>query len=268
VNHRGLQRALFRMQLDPAFAARLRANEAAATASTGLAERELDWLRAADPAALSADREGRRRAQLLRNAASELALSLSAANRPDWLDAFPASESFHRAIAGDLPLPLACAAHLATCAAGSSPALQSLLALETALARARREPRSPQQARTPGLWLASSAWLVELDDGTFAWASALRQALDSEMRPPAAPRSPSRARETVLIAAGERPPTSRLRPVRAERLEPAVAAFLCACADGLDARGSAAFCVEHGIEPAVFDPVVAEFVADGVLVRG
>jgi hypothetical protein len=41
-----------------------------------------------------------------------------------------------------------------------------------------------------------------------------------------------------------------------------VADFLRACADGLDARGSAAFCAERGVEPAAFDPVVA----DGVLV--
>jgi hypothetical protein len=265
VNHRGLQRALFRMQLDPGFAARLRARERAAEASTCLGPAELDWLRAADPAAVSADREGRRRAQLLRNIAGELALSLAAAREPDWLESFPASEHFHRAVAHDLPLPLACAAHVAECASSAPRALRSLIALETALVRARRELRASASGRDFVLRLASSAWLLEVAEGTFAWASALRLALDRGARLPEANSLPA-TRETVLVFAGERPGASRLRPVRAERLEPATADFLRACADGLDARGSAAFCAARGIEPADFDPVVADFVADGVLV--
>jgi hypothetical protein len=268
VNHRGLQRALFRMQLDPGFAARLRAREPAAEGSTQLAGPELRWLRAADAAAVSADREGRRRAQLLRNVSGELALSLAAAREPGWLESFPASDRFHRAIARDESLPLAFAAHVAERAAGGPTILASLVALEAALVRARRELREAPADDRAALRLAPAAWLVELQDGTFAWASALRQALDRGASLPDPPRGllPD-GRESVLIASQAPARGSRLREVRAERLEPAVAAFLRRCADGLDAAGIAAFCRELGIESADVEGVIEEFEAEGVLLR-
>jgi hypothetical protein len=275
VNHRGLQRALFRMQLDPGFAARLRSGDRAAANSTRLDPAELEWLRAADPAAVSADREGLRRAQLLRNLAGELALSLAAARESDWLATFPASDHFHRAIAQDAPLPLAFAEYLAERVASRSALVRSLVELELTLARARRGLRSAARAGVPGrrasaagLVLAPSAWLVDLADGTFAWASALREALDRGARLPDAPRGlPAGARETVLIAADEPPARSLLRPVRSERLEPAVADFLRECARGLDARGIAGFCAAHGLEAEAVERVVEELVAEGVLQR-
>lgn len=269
MNHRGLQRALFRMQLDPGFAARLRARDRGAEASTRLGSTELEWLRAADPVAVSADREGRRRAQLLRNVSGELALSLAAAREPGWLETFPASDPFHRAIAADTPLPLALAEHLVACAASRSQLLRSLVALESALARARRGLRSAPRADGSALVLAPSAWLVELADGTFAWASALRQALDRGTGLPDPPRGlPPGSRETLLVAAGEPAEGSRLRLARAERLEPAVADFLRACESGLEARGVSRFCAERGLEPAAVESVVAELIAEGILLRG
>jgi hypothetical protein len=221
-----------------------------------------------DPLALSADREGRRRAQLLRNVSGELALSLAAARGADWLETFPASAHFHRAIARDESLPLAFAAHAAERAAGGAAILASLVALETALARARRELRALPAGADGALHLAASARLVELTDGTFAWASALRQALDRGAGLPDAPRGlPPGSRETVLVASDPPEPGARLRAVRAERLEPAVAAFLSACSDGLDAQGICAFCEPRGLEPSDVEGVIEEFAAEGVLAR-
>ena len=268
MNHRGLQRALFRMQLDPGFALRLRAREPAAEESTSLREAELAWLRAADPDAVAADREGRRRAQLLRNVSSELALSLAAACGSDWLETFPASDHFHRAIARDESLPLAFAAHAAECAAGSTACLVSLVALETGLARGRRELRAVPEGSSGALRLAPAARLVELEDGTFAWASALRQALDRGAGLPDLPRGlPPGSRETVLVASDPPAPGSRLRVVRAERLAPAVAAFLSACVEGLDADGIRAFCEARSLERSDVESVIEEFAAEGVLER-
>jgi hypothetical protein len=258
------------MQLDPGFAARLRAREPDAEHSTGLGEGELACLRAADPVALSADRAGRRRSQLLRNISGELELSLSAAREPEWLDEFPASVWFHRAIARDQSLPLALAAHLTERAAPGPASLGALVALETALARARREQRALPECPTAALVLGPRAWLVELADGTLAWASALREALDRGSAPPEPPRGrPAGSTETVLIVSEPLPHAgARLLPVRAERLEPAVAAFLGACSEGLDEAGIDAFCRARRIDRAAADALIQEFIGEGVLLRG
>jgi hypothetical protein len=267
VNHRGLQRSLYRMQLDPGFAARLCARDAEAEASTGLGQAELAWLRAVDPAAISADRDGRRRAQLLRNVAGEFALSCAVAPTADWLDAFPASPQFHRAIAGDTSLALAFGDYARERAAGASESFASLVALECALARARRATRALPPLPAGTLALAPVAWLVELRDGVFAWATALRAALD---RGKPAPRATLRGgeREIVLVAADPAPvATGRVRGVRAERLEPLVADFLAACEAGLPERERSAFASRRDVDPADVESVAREFLAEGVLVR-
>lgn len=266
MNHRGLQRALYRMQLDPGFAARLRARAAEAEASTGLAEPELAWLRAADPAAISADRDGKRRAQLLRNVAGEFALSCAVAPAADWLDGFPASPHFHRAIAGDTSLALAFADYARERMAGASESFASLVALESALARARRATRPLPPLPAGMLALAPVAWLVELGDGVFAWATALRQALDRGTPAPRAAAG-SNERETVLVAGDPAAASTRLRAVRAERLEPLVADFLTACAAGVPERELPAFASRHHVDAADVESVAKEFLAEGVLVR-
>jgi hypothetical protein len=278
VNHRGLQRALFRMQLDPGFAARLRARERDAEVSTRLGPLELEWLRAADPAALSADREGRRRAQLLRNVAGEFALCTAVARAPDWLDAFTASPHFHRAIARDESLPLAFAAYACERALHEPPTFASLVALESALVHARRAPDLGVDVPRGIVALAPNASLLELAEGTFAWAAALREALDLHaplppVPPPVERTAPCRAlatreREHVLIHAGPAPSPFALRDARAERLEPSVAAFLRACASGADANARADFCRERAIDPADLEAVIADFAADGILIAG
>jgi hypothetical protein len=256
------------MQLDPGFAARLRARDARAEHSTGLGAAEIAWLRAADPAAVSADRDGRRRAQLLRNAAGEFALTLAAAADSGWLDGFPGSEHFHRAISRDAPLPLALADHLRERAATRSEALRSLLELEAALAHARRAPLAPP----PGgrfAWILSPAdRLIELRDGTFERAEALRQALDrgEAADVPVSGRSGD-GTETVLVHALELRRGSGLREVRAERLEPVVADFLQRCSGGIDEERIDELCRTRGLAREDVDAVIAEFAAEGVLLQ-
>lgn len=253
------------MQLDPAFAERLRRREAEAERSTQLEASELACLRGADPAAISADRGGRRVALLLRNVSGEFALSLAVSGTAEWLESFPASAHFHRAISEDTSLPLAFAAHVAEQTAHASAMLGSLIELESALARARRALR--QAPECPGSFaLAPSAWLVELALGTFEWASALRLAIDRGSALPIAP--PRREeRETVLVAGATSGSGSRLRAVRAECLTPSVADFLRACLGGLDAAALATFCETQGVERAVVDAVLSEFIAEGVLLE-
>lgn len=266
MNHRGLQRALFRMQLDPGFAARLRARDGEAEASTRLGPLELEWLRAADPAALSADREGRRRAQLLRNVAGEFALCTTAARQPDWVERFTTSSHFHRAIGEDTSLPLAFAAYARERALHEPPAFASLVELEAALAHARRAADRSVDVARGVVVLAPSASLLELAEGTFAWAAALREALDLGAPLPAS--GAPGEREHVLIHAGPAPSPFALRDARAERLEPDVAAFLRVCASGADASTRAEFCRERAIDPAELDAVIADFAADGILIAG
>jgi hypothetical protein len=256
------------MQLDPGFAARLRARDARAERSTELGAEELAWLRAADPAAVSADREGRRRAQHLRNAAGEFALTLAVAADPGWLESFPGSDHFHRAIASDAPLPLALADHLRELAARGPAPLRSLLELESALARARREPHRVSPTGSFAWIRSPSTWLIELREGTFDWASALRQMLDGGDIPAGPPATGSGSgTETVLIHALASLRGSQLREVRAERLEPLVAEFLHRGSQGIDEQRIGEFCRARGLARADVETVIAEFAAEGVLVR-
>jgi hypothetical protein len=266
VNHRALQRALFRMQLDPGFAARLRAGDPVACASTRLDAEELAGLRAADPAAIGADRDGKRLEQLLGNVGSEFALSCALAGR-DWRNAFTASELFHRAIAEDGSLPLAFAAYLEATAPRAAAAVSPL---ECAMARARRMQRPGARAPLAGdLALAATAWRVELPAGAFEFASALRAALDAGARIPRPPRfAADTPREWVLVAAGDPERSYGLRPLRVEPLATDVAAFLSCTESGVDAGACSAFAAERGIDPAELESVVKTFVAEGVLLRG
>jgi hypothetical protein len=76
---RKIQRTLFRMQCDAAFARQLFAGDAAASASTGLDHGDLALLRALDPDCVAADPGGKRRTQVLGNVASEHTATLAAA---------------------------------------------------------------------------------------------------------------------------------------------------------------------------------------------
>jgi hypothetical protein len=274
MDHRRLQRALFRMQHDPGFAARLRAGDREAAASTGLGEAELAWLRGADPVALSADREGRRAAQLLRNVGSELrlatALGPAGDGDPAWLAGFPRSGRFHRAVSDGTPLPLALADWAEERAAGApSPTFRAFVSLEAALLRARRDVALPATVPEGAVLRAPSARLLVLPAGTHAAATAFASALAAGMgRLPLAVEASGS--ETVLFAADARADArfGRLRPVRVEPLEPLVAELLRRAAWPLDRAARAAFAAEHELEPGEVEAVVDEYRADGVLVGG
>jgi hypothetical protein len=139
VDHRRVQRTLFRMLLDPGFADQVRADppvpEPAAT-----------WLRSLDPALLAADPDQGRVRQLLGNVATELLHTVRAA--PPFLDGFPSSPELHRALADDAPLVLALAAY-ADRVLPEGP-WRAVLRLDAAMAevrRARTEAPFP-----PSLW--------------------------------------------------------------------------------------------------------------------
>jgi len=275
MDHRRLQRSLFRTLHDPAFAARLRAGDPEATASTGLGEADLTWLRRADPDALSADRDGRRALQLVESVTSEFGLCThSAVARtlpPDWPRAFASSPEFHAAVSQDASLALAFGAFATRRAreAGSL-AVAALAQLETELARARRRPDASAAAPPGRLVRAPDVCLVALPEGSFALATSLRAALDAGTAPgPSALRglAPA-ATECVLVQAIARANPHVLREVRAERLEPLVAGFLRAAEEPLDAAAVAAFASAHEVAPADLEAVADEFVADGVLLRG
>jgi hypothetical protein len=275
MDHRGLQRALFRMQHDPGFAQRLRAGDPEAAASTRLGAHELAWLRAADPVALGADRDGRRAQQLLRNVASELRLATALGPAGDgtraWLAGFPRSPHFHRAVSEGTPLPLALADWAEERAAGAPCAgFRALVALEAAMARARRSagprPHVPRGAvqRAPG------ARLVTLPSGTHALAAALARVLDAGGAiGPGAVALDERAHETLLLAAdpGADARFGRLPPLRVEPLAPLVADLLRRADRPLDGAARAAFAAAHELALDEVEAVVADYVAEGVLLE-
>jgi hypothetical protein len=284
---RRLQRVLFRMQLDPAFAAAV----ASGRETGGLGQEELLLLRSSDPAAVAADHLGRRRAQVLGNIASEYVLMLAEAARgslgPGFLHEFPASDHFHRAIAEERRLPEAFGAWARARAGAAGEGVAAALAvLEAAMALARREERPAAAPGRGEVALSARAWLVALPDGTFAHAQALRGALDAdEEAPPAEPELAARARkwletgaegasdaaapiETVLLLVDERSEGHRLREVAPERLDSDVAKLLLAATAPLDAARRAALAAELDQSLESVENFVAELVSDGVLRRG
>lgn len=275
MDHRRLQRALFRTLHDPDFAARLRNGDPQAVASTGLGEAELSWLRAADPDALTADRGGRRGQNLIESVTSELTLSthpaIARALPIDWPHAFRASPEFHDAVSRSEPFALAFGAFaMRRAREAGNVAVGALAALETELARARRRRSAPAQVPSGHLLRAPDVSLLVLPAGAFALATALRVALDAGVAPaPSALRglTPDET-ESVLVQALGRAHPHALREVRAERLEPPVAAFLRSAERPLDAPALARFAVAHDVAPADLEAVADDFVADGVLLRG
>lgn len=275
MDHRRLQRTLFRMQHDAAFAARLRRGDAASQRSTGLGEEALAWLRAVDPVALAADRDGQRTAQLLRNVSSELPLSVAVG--PDgrgargWIHDFPASDAFHGAVARDESLPRAFARHALAVAQSAAPAFRRLVALEAALVEARRSPLAgPRPPLPPGsVRRSAGARLLTLAAGTFALAGRIREALDAGAEHGVAGHAPpGPGREHLLLLM--RPGASRfaIPEIHVEPLSDPVAAFFDAAQEPLPARERAAFASRHGIAAEAMEAVVGEFVAEGALEAG
>lgn len=273
---RTLQRTLVRMQHDPDFAARLRADDAAAIASTRLAESALGMLRAADPIAVAADRDGRRAEQLLRNVTSEFQLCCAIGPQGDgdarFAAAFPRSARFHEAIATDGNLVLAFAAHAeAHAGADACAAFRALVALEASMARVRRAPPGLSQAVPAGaVALAEGVRLLELPAGTHAAAAVLATASRPIDRT-ALPRIDPHDRETLLLvrAPVAGPLFGRLPELRVEPLADLVARFLARAGERpLVASDLARFAADHELDRDALAAGIEDFVADGVLIRG
>ncbi len=259
MNHRRVQRTLFRMQLDPAFAARIRVGAPDATA--GLDEDELRLLRAADPVAIAADRDERRRRQFLSNVSSEFALSIASGLGEAG---FASSPELHDAVRRDASLPLAFARYADRCTREASSALRALVALETALAHARRELRATPAPKAGELALAGSVRLVEVPGGTLALAADQRAAVDAgaPLRILALPPEPD---ETLLVRSAPAASAFRLREVAVEHVSPALATLLRAT---LAPTSRASLAARLALPEADLASVVDELVRDGVLVSG
>jgi uncharacterized protein len=248
VDHRRAQRLLFRMALDPSFAAAI----SSGAEPTGLTEPADGWLRRVDVGLLAADPGGRRRDQLLGNVATEFLHTVRAA--PGVLDGFVGSPSFHAAIERGRPLPLAFADHAAE-VLPEGPA-RALLALDAALAEARRVDRPSADPPSGGgaLALAPGARLLSLPEGTLAAAEAL--AAGRAARAP----DPSRAERVVVGAKG---PPGPDRPVHVELVSDGIAALLEACP--LDRAGVEAFAAAHDVEVDELLALADGLRADGVI---
>ncbi len=243
VDTRGLQRTLFRMLLDPTFAAAVR------ECGSGLGPREDAWLRGLDPDLLAADAGGRRRDQLLGNVALEFLRTVRAA--PPFHEDFVGAPELHAALAHDRPLALAFAA-FADRVLPEGP-WRAVLSLDTALAEARRLPPAE---RGPGLQLSPRARVVTLPHGTLAAA----QALQVDEDPPTV----GPGTEEVLVLARPSAPHREV-DVHVEVLPDAIAELLRSLP--LDAQGLRAFGARHDADDAEVAGLLDGLCTDGVVVR-
>jgi hypothetical protein len=268
IRPRAVQRALFRMQHDPGFAARLRDREHEAVSSADLSEDELSLLLEASAAAIGADAGGRRLAQFLRNVSSEHALTLAraASVAPEMLASFPASESFHRAIHEDLRLPIAFAEHAAAVAAASGDALLVALAsIERAMARARRDGFA--HGRGSGRFaLSPRATILAVPAGSLQAAATLREALDASGDVPVDLRVEPSTTEHVLVLGAPRESAHRLAEATLELLSPLAGALLMLVRDGGDDDALAAFRARHAASEDEVEGFLTSLVADGVVI--
>ncbi len=264
------------MQADGNFAAALRAGDAVAIESTGLDAAGVELVTGADPAGVAADFDGRRRAQIYGNSASEHTLTLAAASlRADGaalFDGFLASGEFHAAIADDGRLPLAFAEF-----AGrrieefGAVELAPLHTLESAMLRLRRDAlrtvdAAPLEANS--VRLSTRARIVDVPAGTIAWAGALRDALDHGRPVSPSDASPPGTSESVLLHAQLHASAYRLPEVSVELLRSPADRFLRRAERAITRDERAAFAAEHDASAQAFETFLDGFVAEGVLERG
>ena len=257
IDHRRLQRALFRAQMDPEFAAELFAGNDPA----------LTLLREASIAGISADPRGTRRLQVLGNATLEFRLCLAGCDDPRGrLEGFAKSPEFHAAIDADRPLPLAAGAYL--CRVLADQAWPSALAqLELALAEVRRQDPGP----TPpaGFWqCASRAAVVDLPVGTLARAGEIQAALHAGQACPANPVAPSEHLESILVYARAGANPWALLDAIPEEVNEAIAALFRLAARPLNQESLDRFAVEYGATASDLLPLMHEYRSEGALVYG
>jgi uncharacterized protein len=243
IDHRRVQRTLFRMLVDPAFAQSVRQS-----GPEGLESPASDWLRTVDLDLLAADPDEARLRQLLGNVVLEFVHTVRAA--PGLVVPFAASPELHRAIAEDTPLPFAFAAyaHRELPADGLA---RALLTLDAAMVELRR---APERAPSPTAQLAPTCRLVELPAGTVAAASALREG--------GVPVPLGSTPEHVLVIGGAIEADGR-RGVHVELISAAVAELLAA--GPLTTAARASFAARHEAEEADVETLIEGLRADGVV---
>lgn len=256
IDHRRLQRTLFRAQMDPAFAAEILASEAP----------EWELLRQASRAGMTADPRGTRRLQVLGNATLEFRLSLASADDPRGrLESFASSPEFHAAIEHDRPLPLAAGAYLVRVLA-DQPWPRALAQLELDLAEIRRAPLGPTPPRSH--WQrAHRARIVRLPVGTLARAAAVQAALHAGQPCPPAPPQHSEA-ESLLLHAPAPEHRWKLADAIPEEVNDAVAALFERAQDPLDQAALEQFAQGYGATAADLLPLMQDYAQDGALVFG
>jgi hypothetical protein len=257
IDHRRLQRTLFRAQMDPNFAAEVFAGD----------DPSLALIREASRAGIRADPRGTRRLQVLGNATLEFRLSLAGCDDPRArLEGFASSVEFHAAIEADRPLPLAAGAYL--CRVLADQAWPSALAqLELALAEVRRKDSGP----TPpaGHWqCASRAAVIDLPVGTLARAGEIQAALHAGQACPANPIDPSEHRESILVYARPGANPWALLEAIPEEVNEAIAALFRTAEQPIDAQALESFAAQFDATAADLLPLMHEYRAEGALVLG
>ena len=274
MNHRALQRTLFRMQLDPKFAQRIDAGEERALATTDLIPTDITVLRRADIVAVSADKNDQRRRQALGNLLTETPYSALYIPPAD-LYGFFADETFHDAIRRDERLPPAFADYLARNTRGM---VHALVRLEAAMTRMRRrdlrrdvDDSEPSTAtlRDDAIILHPRIELAVLPAGTLETAETIRRATaakDQDETPPTLGAA-SDETEVVMIQATPSPHPHRLHEVAVERLEPLVADLLAAARKPMSRATRDAYAATNDADPNELEAFVDSLVEDLVVVR-
>lgn len=257
IDHRLLQRTLFRAQMDPGFAAELFDGKDPAFA----------LLRQASRAGITADPRGTRRLQVLGNATLEFRLSLAGCDDPHTrLEGFASSVEFHAAIEHDRPLPLAAGAYL--CRVLADQAWPSALAkLELALAQVRRQDAGPQAP--PDCWQrASRAAVIDLPVGGLARAAEIQAALHAGNPCPANPAPPSEHIEPILVYARAGTNPWALADAIPEEVNEAVATLFRRAEQPLGAQALDTFAAEFDATASDLLPLMHEYRSEGALVFG
>ena len=274
IDHRSLQKTLFRMALDPAFSAAVFRGDVKARASTGLGAREMELLMAVDARAIAADKGARRRGQILGNLTMEYRGTLLAATllgfKDDLAELFLSSGEFHTAVREGKRLPIVFGSYLRLRAMKlRSPLLREIAGLEAAMATLRRVDLD-QRKREPGKgrwFLSERAHMVRLGTGIFDWLQDLRRAVDATATPPPVPRNlieSFETFETVLVTASPRTP-HRISSIAVEKLEPAVGELLEYATFGLDLERLIDLAERHRVALPDLEAFLSGLVADGVL---
>lgn len=242
IDHRRLQRVLFRMQLDPRFCGALLAGDEKARQSSGLGDIELSWLRNAGRAAITADKDGKRSGQVLGNITLEYRTSVAVAAAVGVGDRFAedffADDLFHQAMMRDERLPIVFGRYAARRAhEAAHPLLVDAVEIDRTLVDARRADRERVEPSPDAKWrTAANVRVIEVHDGTHEFLTNLRAAVDRGRRADPIPSHLShveKEKESLLVTA-KVVSKHRVRDVAVERLEPAVADLIGRAEHGLD----------------------------------